>query len=68
MNHDPYGAGMIRDINTELMRVHFDAAGALLWLVSAPFYALGWLAGFIVRCVLWILASLIAGYKQGRSA
>jgi len=56
---------MITNINVELARLHFDIAAALLWLLCAPFYALGWLAGFVVRCLLWAAAAIVAGYKQG---
>ena len=56
---------MMADIPRELVRWQLDVAAALLWLLCAPFYALGWLAGFIVRCVLWVVAAIIAGYKQG---
>lgn len=57
---------MVRDIHVQMARLQFDASVALLWLVSAPWYALGWLAGFFVRCLLWGVAALVAGYKQGR--
>lgn len=59
---------MIRDINAQLIRLPTDATNALLWLVSVPFYALGWLAGFVVRCLLWVVAATVAGYQQGRGA
>lgn len=57
---------MIRTIRTELTSFSVDVAAVLLWLLCAPFYALGWLAGLLVRGVLWIVAAMIAGYKQGR--
>lgn len=60
------GGGMITNIHAELLRVQVDISGALLWLLCAPFYALGWLVGFLVRCVLWMVAALVAGYKAGR--
>lgn len=56
---------MVRDIHLQMARLQIDAASALLWLVSAPFYALGWLAGFLVRCLLWMVAATVAGYQQG---
>lgn len=55
-------------MSNDMLRLQIDASAALLWLVSAPFYALGWLAGFLVRCVLWMVAALVAGYTQGRGA
>lgn len=61
---------MMRDINAHLVHlpttVFPAAADALLWLLCAPFYALGWLVGALVRCVLWAVAAMIAGYQQGR--
>ena len=39
---------------------------ALLWLVSVPFFLLGWLVGIIVRAFVWIAAAFVAGYKAGR--
>lgn len=39
---------------------------ALLWLVSVPFFLLGWLLGVIVRALVWIAAAFVAGYKAGR--
>lgn len=59
---------MIRDINIQVARLHIDLASALLWLVCLPWYSLGWLAGFGVRCVLWIVAAVVAGYQAGRGA
>ena len=56
---------MIQNIHAELLRFRLDVSAALLWLLCAPFYALGWVAGFVVRCVLWVTAAVIAGYKQG---
>lgn len=56
---------MMADIQRELVRWQLDLSAALLWLLCAPFYGVGWLAGFLVRCGLWIVAAIIAGYKQG---
>ncbi len=39
---------------------------ALLWLVSLPFFLLGWLVGVIVRALVWIAAAFVAGYHAGR--
>jgi hypothetical protein len=57
---------MLREIDAQMVRLRTDLTSALLWLVSAPLYALGWLAGFLVRCLLWMVAALVAGYKAGR--
>lgn len=56
---------MMQDVRRELLRFQFDFAAALLWLLCAPFYGLGWLAGFVVRCVLWAVAAIVAGYRSG---
>jgi len=56
---------MMQDVQVEFLRIQLSIVAALLWLLCAPFYALGWLAGFGVRCVLWAAAATIAGYKQG---
>lgn len=67
---------MLRSINRQMVRLQVDLPAALhaaaqvaqhvtLWLVSAPFYGIGWLAGFLMRCLLWAVAALVAGYKQG---
>lgn len=57
---------MIDNIHTELLRVQLDLGVIALWLLCAPFYLLGWLVGFGVRCVLWCVAAVVAGYKTGR--
>jgi hypothetical protein len=56
---------MVREINTQVLRLQLDLSAAVLWLVSAPFYALGWLAGFMVKCLIWIAAAVVAGYRAG---
>lgn len=56
---------MMQDVQAEFLRIQFSVAAALLWLLCVPFYALGWLAGFVVRCVLWVVAATIAGYRSG---
>ena len=55
---------MIYEIRTELARIDLAAVG--LWLLCALPYALGWLVGFLVRCVLWMVAAVVAGYKTGK--
>jgi len=37
----------------------------VLLLLSVPLFALGWLAGVIVRVTLWIVAALVEGYRAG---
>ncbi len=38
----------------------------LLLLVSLPLWVAGWIVGFIVACVLWGAASIVAGYQAGQ--
>ena len=57
---------MMADIQRELMRAQVDVAAGLLWLLCAPFYGVGWLGGFLVRCLLWMVAAIMAGYKAGK--
>lgn len=47
---------------------HFrwDWQAVALWLVAAPLYGLGWLVGVLVRCLLWLWAAIVAGYKAGK--
>lgn len=56
---------MMQDVQIEFLRIQLSVAAALLWLLCAPFYGVGWLAGFVVRCVLWAVAATIAGYRSG---
>lgn len=39
---------------------------AAQWLLAGPFIALGWLAGFIVRCCKLMAALVVTGYRRGR--
>ena len=48
------------------LRVGSAIGTALLWLVSLPFFLLGWLVGVIVRALVWIAAAFVAGYHAGR--
>ena len=41
---------------------------ALLLLASVPFWALGWLVGFVWACILWVAASIVEGYQAGKGA
>lgn len=50
----------------DLAHYRMDWRAVALWLVSAPPFVLGWLAGLIVTIVLWIWAALVAGYQAGR--
>ena len=40
----------------------------VLLLVSLPFWALGWLVGFVWACILWVAASIVEGYQAGKGA
>lgn len=39
---------------------------AILLPVSLPPFLLGWLAGFGVRSVLWLVKAVVVGYRTGR--
>lgn len=55
---------MIPAIHHELAAIDLNAAA--LWLFCAPFFLVGWLGGFAVRCILWAVAAVVAGFKSGR--
>jgi hypothetical protein len=48
------------------LQIDFNPVAALLWLVSAPFYVIGWLIGFLWRSLLWCVAACVTGFKAGR--
>jgi hypothetical protein len=58
---------MIDAIRSEYNAMHIGrAAGlSLLWLVSLPFYVLGWICGLIWRAIVWCVAAIVAGFKAG---
>ena len=37
-------------------------------VVAFPLYAVGWLAGLVVRALVWCRDAIIAGYIDGRAA
>lgn len=55
---------MIDKIRSEFDRLNF--ADIVLTVLALIPYALGWLAGAIVRLVLWLIAAIVAGYRAGR--
>ncbi len=42
------------------------AGDIIVVIVSVVPFAAGWLVGFSVRAVTWIIAAVVAGYKAGR--
>ena len=43
-----------------------DELGEIVLLIlSAPLFALGWVAAKTVIVVLWVWAALVAGYRSG---
>lgn len=58
---------MIDAIRTEYAQMHMGRAAGLglLWLVSLPFWLLGWLFGLAWRAVVWCAAAVVAGFKAG---
>lgn len=57
---------MIPAIHRELAAI--DLSAAALWLFCAPFFAAGWLGGFVVRCGMWAVAAVVAGFKSGKGS
>lgn len=57
---------VMTQIRVEVGRLAVDLADGLVMALVAPFYVVGWLVGFAVRCVLWAAAAVVAGYKAGR--
>lgn len=55
---------MIDRIRSEFDRLNF--ADIVLTVLALIPYALGWLAGAIVRLALWLIAAIVAGYRAGR--
>lgn len=55
---------MIERIEVEIQQLNFRVA--ILTVISALPYVLGWLVGFVMRGVLWLVAAIVAGYKSGR--
>lgn len=58
--------GMIEQINRQFDTIDVDTRTGVLWLVSVPFFLLGWLVGFLWRCILWCIAALLAGFNSGK--
>ena len=55
---------MLDEVRAEMGRLR--PADWLLWLAAIAPYAIGWLAGFVVRLFLLLAAAVIAGYRAGR--
>lgn len=51
-------------INANRQELQFKRAA--LTLAALPFYIPGWLTGWIVRAGTFIVAAVVAGYKDGR--
>jgi len=41
------------------------AGTALLWLLLLLPWLVGWTMGFIWRCIVWVAAAFVAGWKAG---
>lgn len=59
-------SAMLEQINQQFDTIDIDTRTGLLWLVSVPFFLVGWLVGFLWRCVLWCIAALLAGFRSGK--
>ena len=64
---DASGAAMIDGIRREYDGVRLGSAAgtALLWLLLLVPWLLGWTMGFIWRCIVWVAAAFVAGWKAG---
>ena len=38
---------------------------AVLWLMAAPWFVVGWLAGVLAAALLFVAASTVAGFRAG---
>lgn len=43
-----------------------DVTRALLTILAAPFFAVGWLVGSVCSAVLWVFAAVALGFDAGR--
>lgn len=57
-------------ITTQAQAVALGPAvrGFVLWTAAAPFYLVGWLAGQLVRGVVWLAAAAVVGYRDATTA
>jgi hypothetical protein len=52
--------------STQTVTALDDLGDIALLILSAPLFALGWLAGVTVLCLLWMWAAIVVGYRAGR--
>lgn len=55
---------MLERITLQMSQV--DPVRVLLWLVAAPFYAVGWAVGLVVAAVLFVVAAVRLGFVEAR--
>ena len=46
-------------------RLGSAAGGVLLWLLLIVPWLVGWVMGFIWRCIVWVAAAFVAGFRAG---
>ena len=46
-------------------RLGSAAGSVLLWLLLLLPWLAGWVLGFIWRCIVWVAAAFVAGWKAG---
>ena len=58
---------MLESIRTEYDAMHLGSAAGrgLLIVLLFPFWLLGWLVGLLWRCIVWLAAAVVAGFKTG---
>ena len=55
---------MIEQIKAQAKQI--KAGDIIVVIVSVVPFVAGWIVGFAVRAVTWVLAAVVAGYKAGR--
>ena len=46
-------------------RLGSAAGSVLLWLLLLLPWLAGWVLGFIWRCIVWVAAAFVAGFRAG---
>lgn len=55
---------MLQRISAQAKTARIDSV--FEWLVAILPYLLGWILGFFVRTLIWIWASFVVGFRNGR--
>ena len=57
----------VREIYNETGDMSLALKELALTIVTIPVYSIGWMCGFVARSLHWFVASLRAGYRNGRA-